>query len=1228
MPITFLQWKEINQNGQGFTPQEREIVRNVQSRLQQIAITNRYEKLDEFSTNIAITTLDPEELNDEQESREKITNQLMQLNELNDYLLSGNNLSNILKADRNTGNNTFGDDGAVLFQFMNIMQDKLKIKYDEIEMSNKYTEASTSNAPVSEEDLINVDLFGNDEEELEQPNIQNRQEEVQQQFQQQEPPQENQIRQQVPPPQEQQIPPQNNNNNNNDEMEDEEEDIITGPDNLDPFSTNNLSAQEISARRDQFLREHPGREQEINRLRERRERENPDEIYIPEVEDAPEEMVINEEYTQFKNVVNDGLIKNEDLDFLKGFAAKSAQAATMLSVSAPSQRMAEQVRDVMLSTADVFDFEFHDTRPSQPGWFKSRESVRKFKDILSRGDNFKNLMIELTDGENPPFGKDGEDFFRWAQLMNDNLNAGIDVEALRNQYNTMKPEILQVQADCVTQQQQVEAARSVMEQRRKEYQENKDPEKTKELHDKLDQAHAQYNQIKHTYRRRNDPVDFESLSSSIIDLSDDKNQRMRRLVGKFGPNAVISDNSASTGKGFSKEVIEQVEGLKIPATKDLPDWLIATANFGAASDDTVFDFAEYYPQSHLNKEEQRQFGRQFIWMNILINDGRTSDYNEVMLEARKRTADAVDAYNNGNIKPLKECIQAFVTAYKKDNIKTENDPKHTYMPNRQFHSIIKNLMDNYPQFGVKEMFTKEEMELFKASYAQMKAADRQRDTAAKLVNDFPPRGSKEREDLAFKMIFDQCVSVADEYSGSKDPAETTQPMLDAQLLKYKTFLGADTAEKINSIFVKNAVDPKTPADEKARLSAISLTGKSELDEMFKRDVMTPAQAMLAEPAGERKLANIYKNAIKHSEKYQAIIDARSKEELAQAVSKVAALGDAYMRFGDIKGASLDNTEQINKVINSDKFKQKLAEREANIATQALSQSTAVFECFESKINTAPELYRKAHKDSKEIKKLREAHTALSQMMSQAKESGKNGLDVFQSADFKDKLLEAYESAVEYKEAKRINAKQGPDWKGPTSTMGSARYEGANKIIELAKEFIPDVIKSKEASKEAADIHLKAQVDKFKDFDNATKGVKPAKEEMPDPFHPAPKLSKEENLDYMKELVANVIAANEIKKTVRIGLSSQNAYKPSGMIAQDIKERTKALLKDDNFNSIFGKNGLSLSKISKLTTEKNGAGIMNEFYNRTAAAAKKTKAAAPAHRNSVNKNLNTGKGIKK
>ncbi|MBR2304390.1 MAG: hypothetical protein IJ871_04560, partial [Ruminococcus sp.] len=86
MPITFLQWKEINQNGQGFTPQEREIVRNVQSRLQQIAITNRYEKLDEFSTNIAITTLDPEELNDEQESREKITNQLMQLNELNDYL--------------------------------------------------------------------------------------------------------------------------------------------------------------------------------------------------------------------------------------------------------------------------------------------------------------------------------------------------------------------------------------------------------------------------------------------------------------------------------------------------------------------------------------------------------------------------------------------------------------------------------------------------------------------------------------------------------------------------------------------------------------------------------------------------------------------------------------------------------------------------------------------------------------------------------------------------------------------------------------------------------------------------------------------------------------------------------------------------------------------------------------------------------------------------------------
>ena len=940
-------------------------------------------------------------------------------------------------------------------------------------------------------------------------------------------------------------------------------------------------------------------------------------------------MIITQEYEQFKNIVNDGLIKNEDLDFLKSFAARNAQAATMLSVSSPSQKMAEQVRDIMLSTADLFDFDFYDKKPSQPGWFKSRESIRKFKNILSRGDNFKNLMIELTDGENPPFGKDGEDFFRWAQLMNDNLNADIDVEALRNQYNTMKPEIQQVQADCITQQQQLEEAKSVMEQRRKEYNENKNAENAKELHDKLEKAHTKYNTLKSAYRRKGDAVDFESLSTNTINLSKDKNDRMRTLVKKFGPNAVISDHDASKGNGFSKQVIEQVEGLKIPATKDLPDWLIATANFGAASDDSIFDFSVYYTQSHFNKEEQRQFGRQFIWMNILLNDGRIADYDEVMLESRKRTADAVDAYNNGNIKPLKECIQAFVTAYKKDNIKTENDPKHTYMANRQFHSIIKNLMDNYPQFGVKEMFTKEEMDLFKASYAQMQAADRQRDTAAKLLNDLPPRGSKEREDLAFKLMFDQCVSVADEYSGSKDPAEATQPILDAQLLKYKSFLNGDTAEKINSNFVRKAVDSKTPIDEKTRLSAISVTGKNEIDEMFKKNVLTPAQAMLAEPAGERKLANIYKNAIKHSEKYQAIINARSKEELAQAVSKIASFGDTYLRFGDIKNASLDNTAQINQVINSEAFKQKLAEREANIATQALSQSAAVLDSFESKLKTGPELYRKAHKDSKEIKKLREAHTALSQMMAEAKASGKNGLEVFRSADFKDKLLEAYECAVEYKEAKRINAKQGPDWKGPTSTMGSARYEGANKIIELAKEFIPDVIKSKEASKEAADIHLKAQVDKFKDFDNATKGIKPAKkDDIPDPFHPAQKMSKEENIDYMKELVANVIAANEIKKTVRIGLNSQNALKPSGMIAQDIKERTKVLLKDDNFNSIFGKNGLSLSKISKLTTEKNGAGIMNEFYNRTAAAAKKAAPAAPAHKTSVNKTLNANKSIKK
>ena len=1159
MPITAQQWAEAVRNGQGFTQEEKAQITRLEEGLTAISEQHDLEGLGSITMSLRILVNAPDNFENDQRVMRNVGEAVNYLSSMNDYFLAGSNMKNILMVDQGTGTNSLGQGATNLLPVMSLLSRKLGVKFERNAITQKYIHEINDVTANRQQDII---LF----------------------------PEDNSAFRQAQPEPEPAVQQELNVTASTLDLNDGNDGPI--PENfgelLPPFGEDidlNAGSQP-----------QPVAQTEVKKPAVEEVEEEMNLYGDAEPEAQPVQAVqLADDYRRFKQ---NARITPEQRQILDEYKSKDRQAELALRNSKPTKPLAEQFRNIMVSAADLFDYDYYDKTPDQEYWRKSKTAVDGLNALLSAGDNFKDIMIELTDGENSVFGKDGEGMFRWLQTVKDTTGLQLDVEAYRAKYQQLKPEITKIQADTAHDIENVKAADN----------EFKRLVRAKASAEELNAARQKSVDLVNSARRESNIDNTESNKVLLRDYVSEAQIRHEKFFSYFGTNGSFDRSKARLGTGFDQNEIQRYGSLKFDENAGLPEWVMSCALFGEVSNTEKYQ--ALVDNNGANTQFLNTFGRSFYWMNLPQGDFRCDPSTITSLaNARQYTVNAIQEYKNGNVQPIKESLATFVKVYKEDSFNCDNGPGNLTYINRSFHKYVKDLMDNYPQFGLRELFTDDEYERLTSRVANIEAGDKQRETIGKMMTELPPRGSAEREKYAYDLIMEQCKSVANK--GDSDLYDQRiKQNLDEQMTKYERFIPTINAGS-NGIdhFMSISAKPELSLAEREALNKVTVGTLMDALALFEEKAMNPNASIMAKPDGSRKLDEIYGDAIRNSKRYKDIVNARTADELANAV--YATVGDGnYCQFSDFKEVALDPTEQFEKVFRSEQYQNMLADRGRIIANQTRKEMLGSLTKIKTGLDTKP-LYMAGHKDSKEIRKLREAANEVFEMVDLAGDPT-NLFAGEETKHLENALLEAYECAVEYKQAKMVEAgfTDPKKWEGPSSPMGRARMEGVDKLIALAKRAIPEAIEKKEAAMEAADQMIRLNVDNFKNFDAAAKNaVKP--DIAYTKFNQQPDLTREGNLGYMKELVANVIASNEIRKTLRISLHTDTPTKPAASIAEDIKARAKQLMNDQTFDNMFGKKGPGLDKITKLTAEKNGEGIMKEFYNRTAAQ-KAREAANPVN----------------
>ena len=248
------------------------------------------------------------------------------------------------------------------------------------------------------------------------------------------------------------------------------------------------------------------------------------------------------------------------------------------------------------------------------------------------------------------------------------------------------------------------------------------------------------------------------------------------------------------------------------------------------------------------------------------------------------------------------------------------------------------------------------------------------------------------------------------------------------------------------------------------------------------------------PEVSKKLGEIVNNAYQQTLDYQNYDAARSKElkahekdpgvqvrpeipkpEITKYQPGICSIlkdgeGSIDMAWYDKYAGQLnpESMEIAQREYDEYKRERKLSELSKQIKTETDTLMPEVMEGLSKKAS----FYQIGHKDSWAFESFRDRTRDLDKYLKKSPnvlsvdENLKNTID----PEFREKLLLAYKASVYYQNAKRKDAgiAEGAEWEGPSSPMGRARYEAAQKIEQLARKYImDDIVKDAQAEENKA-----------------------------------------------------------------------------------------------------------------------------------------------------------------
>lgn len=551
-------------------------------------------------------------------------------------------------------------------------------------------------------------------------------------------------------------------------------------------------------------------------------------------------------------------------------------------------------------------------------------------------------------------------------------------------------------------------------------------------------------QQRNRQQRRELPYE-EKLAQALKNRREQMDRHHKRksaITERFGPDANLA------GGPYKEQSVKDYKNIKLPVPKGLNEEMVAMIAMGVAMD------PKYLPQSHqekarnLNDELKANELLGLTWyipMNLIHGDKRCGPYSESLVNARKDTVEILNNFEK-DPEPVKQALGR-VMNYMASTASSQQLTTDAYAsePFKEMNRIV-NDMAKIPELGIDGMSNGTNTERYKANQQRVESAQAKDEAALKLVEDFPAAGSPEREKLVMDYLFNCAVAVEAESSMQSDVIKQVGKEIDDQMKHYTVLdkRSKGDVDKLGEFILIDNMQNRKDAEVDKKKADIAQRVMVSTREKMRLAVMdscfTEGEAMLTEPNGKEQMRKISESAIKNSDAYKQLMSAKDPVEMDALLEK-----HSFKPFSDY-GVKFPNEKQ--KQLNGSSAEQR--KQMVDSAKKDLSEYFAGnMKDYLDDVMTDLDSSRIGHKDSKEIKDLREKVKTLKEAMNKAGHPFKDDPDVRKA------LMDTYKSTMAYKEKLGPNAfKKG--WE-PTSTMGKNRFRGANKLESLARSFVMDDI---------------------------------------------------------------------------------------------------------------------------------------------------------------------------
>ena len=672
------------------------------------------------------------------------------------------------------------------------------------------------------------------------------------------------------------------------------------------------------------------------------------------------------------------------------------------------------------------------------------------------------------------------------------------------------------------------------------------------------------------------------------------NQRAPRLENTYGANGKI-EGSEENEDVFTKKAADDYNAITLNTPRSLGEHgktVVMLTQLGALFDRERNQLDKCYTSSsNAGTASQYFFNTTFMMENIPVNDDRERGFSDIMVNSRKRAHDALENYEQDPTEVI-NCVQTMFK-YTKDTFLDIDPVSGPQNPSKELFAMEVEIMDDpelSKKFGVDDILTEADKQRIRANAVMIKGNDTFNDAAARLTTEedlakIESASYYVKDQYVKNAIFGACVINSRFNSAEAHPIVNNA--LRSKLNKYSKYMDGATNARAEAYMMDKAF--KMVDDKPVRTNYYRLGQGINTDLLgvaYPREYLSADRLALGEVGGEKELRDDLMSKVEDTKIYKQMMKCKNAEEMRKFTKQLETT-----KFADL-GVVVDPQKKTKFMEQTHEIDDLYKEYDIGLEDAFCKDMTLdILNEAERDLNT----WRIGHKNSAEYNKLKEKMAELREITENAEDS----MDLAQSQEYKNKLLEVYQASVDYQDKNRDKhgIAYNDDVTTPNSFLGGPRFAGAKKLEKFAEEhhYVAEDVKQKKELRAEKEAQYQTSVSGIRNLIGSAEYKN---------------MNDQQKIDALAPHIVNIMTTDLIitdlsKENVagkqRLSRDEFKASLPAANQQLASRKAVKAVLNDKNMEP---------DKLAELATSKHGRGLIGEV----AKADAKLKTTAQANNN--------------